>query len=272
MYDFFNSVVLGIVEGLTEFIPVSSSGHLIIARDYLGLVGPSALSFDAVLQLATACALLVFFFKDVLNLAYTALYLCLGLVVRTEDKNMLVAVIIGTVPAILAGLLLEKYMDSVFRSAHLVAYALIVGSAVMVAAEWQTKRVATRKTLGLVSWMDGLTIGLFQCLALVPGMSRSGMTMAGGMFAGFTRADAARFGFVLSLPILFGSGLKKLYELHSTGALTSFGPDLLVGSIAAFISGLAAVWVLMSVVRRTPLTVFAVYRVLLAVLILVVLN
>lgn len=247
-------VVLGLVQGLTEFLPVSSSGHLILAHDFLG-VTEYGLAVDAVLQLATVLAVVVYFAKDLWSIV-------------AERKYVLaLALIVGTIPAVIGGLFLEDIMATTFRSAHLVAYALIAGSVVMLVAEYGTRHV-TDKVIG---WKEGLVVGLFQCLALVPGMSRSGMTISGGMFLGLSRAEAARFGFLLSIPILAGSGAKKLLELATGGALATIGAPLAVGFVVAFLSGLAAIYVLLALVRRTPLTVFVVYRVLLAALILVLL-
>lgn len=260
--------LLGLVEGVTEFLPVSSTGHLILVRDWIGRATPDGLAVDAVLQLATVLALIVYFWRDILSLVYTFLYTVTGRPVSSEERGLLVAIVVGTVPAIIFGLLLESYMDTVFRSATLVAYALLAGSAIMLAAEYYGRRMSIGAVPG---WRQGLVVGLFQCIALIPGMSRSGMTIAGGMFWGLSRSDAARFGFLLSIPILVGSGLKKLYDLQVAGVVDAMGPSLLVGSAVAFVSGLLAVHLLLLIVRNTPLTVFVVYRVLLAVLILAVL-
>jgi undecaprenyl-diphosphatase len=267
MSPIFSYSILGLVEGVTEFIPVSSSGHLILAREWLNLVTENALAVDAVLQLATVLALIVYFWRDILNLAYTALYIVTGRAVPAQEKNLLIAIIVGTIPAVIFGLLLEKTMETLFRSPILVAYALIAGSLVMLAAEY-----FTRITNGAVGWYRGLVVGLFQCLALVPGMSRSAMTISGGMFVGLSRSDAARFGFILSIPILVGSGLKKLYDLDTSGQIVTLGGPLIAGSILAFISGLIAVHFLMVLVRRTPLTVFVIYRIIVAALILIFVN
>ena len=174
-----------------------------------------------------------------------------------------VAVYTGILP------ILKNEAETAFRSAHLVAWALIAGSVVFVAAEYFSKKLESYQTLDRMSVGQGIVIGLFQCLALVPGMSRSGMTISGGLFLGFTRSDAARFGFLLSVPILFGTGLKKLYDLGADGFLVSSGEGLVIGSVVAFISGLLAIHILMVLVRKTPLTVFAAYRVALALAILV---
>jgi undecaprenyl-diphosphatase len=247
-------VVLGLVQGLTEFLPVSSSGHLIIVRDVLAVTA-NGLAIDAVLQLATVLAVVAYFAKDLLSIV-------------TERKyGVALALAVGTVPAVIAGVFLEDLMETAFRSPHLVAYTLLAGSVIMLAAEYWTRTIPDK----VIGWKEGLVVGLFQCLALVPGMSRSGMTIAGGMFLGLSRSEAARFGFLLAIPILVGSGGKKFLELMSEGVLVTSGAPLAVGFVVAFVSGLIAIHTLLAIVRRTPLTVFVVYRVLLAILILVLL-
>lgn len=256
MIDSWSLSILGIVQGITEFLPISSSGHLIIARDVFSFTPEFGLAVDAVLQLATVLAVIVYFWKDLVSIV-------------TERKYALaLALLVGTVPAVVAGLFVENLMETVFRSSHLVAYALLAGSVVMLSAEYYGRRMSIERPIG---WREGLVVGLFQCLALVPGMSRSGMTIAGGMFLGLSREAAARFGFLLAVPILLGSGLKKLLELESTGALHAIGLPLFMGSLTAFVSGILAIHALLLIVRRTPLTVFVVYRVVLAALILILL-
>lgn len=255
MSEWLSLIVLGIVQGLTEFLPVSSTGHLILARDLFGFSSEYGLAIDAVLQLATLGAVLVYFWRDILNLFLPAY------------RNVAIAIVVGTVPAVIIGLFLEDTMATLFRSTELVAYALLAGSVVMLAAEYLSKLRPEQ----VVGWRQGLVIGLFQALALIPGMSRSGMTISGGMCMGLTRSEAARFGFLLSIPILLGSGLKKLIDLQSEGVLTALSVPLLGGMVAAFVSGLVAIYVLLAIVRKTPLTVFVVYRVLLAVCILTLL-
>ncbi len=251
-------ILLGIVQGLTEFLPVSSTGHLILVRETIGLFD-HGLAVDAVLQLATALAVALYFWRDGISL------------LRRPGTPLTAALLIGTIPAVLAGLVLEDTMATLFRSPELVAYALIFGSLVMLGGEYVLKHRARLKDFRAFDWRDGLIVGLFQTLALVPGMSRSGMTIAGGLYVGFDRTAAARFAFLLSVPILAGSGLKKLYDLGSEGFLATAGFEILLGFGAAFVAGLMAIHLLMLLVRRTPLTVFVAYRLILAAVILAIL-
>lgn len=264
MNDVLSYAILGLVQGLTEFLPISSSGHLIVSHELLG-VTEQGLAVDAVLQLATALAVVVYFWKDLLNILYAVLYKLRGLPYKSEDWRLFLVLLAGTVPAIIIGLLLEDMMETAFRSPHLVAYALIAGSLVMMVAEYVQKRRTTGQALSV---RKGLIVGFFQSLALIPGMSRSGMTISGGLFLGLSREAAARFGFLLAVPIILGSGLKKLLELYMDGNLTTLGTPLLWGSIAAFVSGIAAIHLLLLFLKRQPLTVFIVYRLALAAIIL----
>lgn len=261
--EFVNATFLGIVQGLSEFIPVSSSGHLIIARAWLGDRASYELAFDAVLQLATTLAVLVYFWNDIVGYGRTFVRCVLRKTVTSNEKMLLGAVIAGTIPAVIAGLFLEDLMDTLFRSTMLVAISLIIGACIMYLAE----RVATmQKTLSI---KNGLLIGCFQALALVPGFSRSGMTIAGGLFAGLTREAATRFAFVLAFPILLGSGLKKLFDLYQLDLLHSIGAPLLVGSVVSFVVGLAAIHFLVSYLKKNTLMVFVWYRLILAAALLI---
>jgi len=262
-----DAIVLGAVQGLTEFLPISSSGHLIIAREILGLQVEYGLSFDAVLHFATAFAVLVYFWKDFMGLFKTFTRIILHKPVLLQEKNLLVALIVGTIPAVILGLLLETYMETLFRSAMLVAIILLVGSLIMYAAEQYAKK-HTKEQGTAISIKKGLGIGFFQALALIPGMSRSGMTIAGGLFLGLTREEAARFGFLLSLPIVLGAGSKKLLELSEDGVLFDLGFALVFGALAAFVVGMLVIHYLLRYLKSHTLHLFIGYRVLLVAIIL----
>ena len=254
----FSAIILGLIQGLAEFLPISSSGHLIIARQLLNWHTNSDLAFDAVLQLATTIALIVYFRNDIWYYAKKFFMMIFGKFVEQKDKVMIWAIIIGTIPAAIIGLLLEKYMDTTFRSAELVCIVLIIGSGVMFLAEKfakQDKELTVKR---------GLLVGLFQCLALLPGFSRSGSTISGGLFVGFNREDATKFSFLLSVPILFGSSMKEFLGIAMTGGLATNGLNLFFGSLTAFVVGIFAVKFMMKFLKNHSLNIFIYYRIILA--------
>jgi undecaprenyl-diphosphatase len=268
------AIILGFVEGATEFIPVSSSGHLIIARQILGVNDSSGLAFDAIIQLATSCALLLYFWRDVVRLFQLAWMWLTRQPIESREKILLYAIVLGTIPAVVFGLLLETKMDTIFRNVHLVAYALIAGSLLFWYAQYASKKFRDKHAdlhRPLTVW-SGIIIGFYQCLALVPGVSRSGATISGGLIEGLTMADAVRFSFLLSLPVLFGAGLKELWSVHhellASGITSNFDVNLLLGSVVAFVTGLIAINYLMKYLKTHNLNVFIWYRIIVAVVIL----
>jgi undecaprenyl-diphosphatase len=256
------SIILGLIEGLTEFLPISSSGHLIIARDLFGWQGSGDLAFDAVLQLATILAVILYFWKDIWHLIKVFVSMIRGKIVEKKDKTIVWAIVIGTIPAVIAGLLLQKYMETTFRSAVLVCAVLIIGSGVMFFAE----KIATKNKELTVK--KGFWVGVFQCLALVPGFSRSGATISGGLFMGLNREEATRFSFLLSVPIIVGAGLKEFISISHTGFLAANNLDLFFGSLTAFVVGIFAIDFLMKFLKKHTLDIFIYYRVILAVVVL----
>lgn len=260
-----DGILLGAIQGVTEFLPISSSGHLILARELFGIATQQGLAVDAVLHFATALAVLLYFWKDVRALLHTAYTLACGGQVAKQDKILLYGIVVATIPAVILGLLLESYMATVFRSALLVAGTLIAGSLLMAGAEWAAARYAR----GELTLKSSILIGFFQSLALIPGMSRAGMAISGGLFLGLTRTQAARFAFLLALPILLGSGAKKLLELGSNGSFETLGFSLVVSAVTAFVVGLLAVHYLLKYLRNHTLGVFIIYRLVLALCVLV---
>jgi undecaprenyl-diphosphatase len=254
------------VQGVTEFLPVSSTGHLILAHSVLGVEDLSSLGFDAVLQLATALAVIVYFFDEIFILVQTVLRKLGRLPVNEKDLLIVKALVIGTIPATVLGLLLESQMEHVFRNPVLVAVVLLVGSIFFMFAEY---RYQNNFHTGEIDVKTGLKIGLFQTLALIPGFSRSGATIAGGMLLGLNRNDAARFSFLLALPIILGSGLKKLLDMITSTGEVAWVP-LGVGACTAFVVGLCAIHFMITFVRKHTLWPFIWYRIILAVFVLFV--
>ncbi|MCI0620002.1 undecaprenyl-diphosphatase UppP [Candidatus Wolfebacteria bacterium] len=251
--DIFSAIVLGVVQGVTEFIPVSSTGHLVLVREVFQLPDAGGLAFDAVLHLATALAVLVYFRHDIWQL------------IRRPKTHAVLwhALILGTVPAVLIGFFLRDAVETVFRNPVVVVTALFGGSVLFILAERLGRHDQT------LSPSKGFWVGLYQATALVPGVSRSGASIAGGLLFGLTREEATRFAFLLSFPIILGAGSLKLLELAHGGVGDGLGIELLVGSLTAFILGLAAIHFMIRFLKHHTLYGFAVYRVLLAILVVV---
>ena len=272
--NFMHAAILGLVEGLTEFVPVSSSGHLILARKLMGLPLDGTLAFDAVIQLAATLAVVIYFWKDILNIIIALYSWIFKRPTDEKYKSLILPIIIGSIPAVIFGLLLQKYMDTVFRdTTTIVAISLILGSVLFYFAEKRFNRPLapslSNEGEGNVTIKKGIWVGLFQCLALVPGFSRSGATISGGLLVGLNRETALRFSFLLALPVILGSGLLKLLEIMKTGALAAEGSAIFWASLFAFISGLLAIHFLLKFLRHHSLNYFGIYRILLAIIILI---
>ena len=267
----FQALVMGIVQGLTEFLPVSSSGHLVIVPHLLGWTDPfiTSLAFSVMLHLGTLVALLVYFRSDWLVLIPAGLAAVRDRSLR-DDSNRKLAwlLVVATIPAVIAGPILSDRLEAAVRTAEDVAIALVIGAAIL----WLADQVG-RKADGIerVSFPLAFVIGLAQSLALVPGISRAGMTISAGLFAGLTREAAARFGFLMATPIIAGAGLFEARKLVSgeAGVAVQAGP-LVVGMLAALIAGLAAIFVMLRYVRTRSYGIFVVERLAVAAIVLVV--
>jgi undecaprenyl-diphosphatase len=251
------AIVLGLVQGLTEFLPISSTAHLKIVPKLLGWEDPGA-AYSAVIQLGTVAAVLVYFARDLVRLtkAFVA-----GLVARapfaTEDSRLAWFVGLGTIPIGLLGLLFKKSIEGNLRSLYVIATSLILLAIVLFVVE----RVAPHKrTLSQMTLKDGLIIGGWQALALIPGSSRSGTTITGGLSLGFTREAAARYSFLLSIPATTLAGVFELKHLMEAAARPST-TALAVGTVVSFVTGMAAIAGLLSFLRTRSMLVFVIYRI-----------
>ncbi|HMO78639.1 MAG TPA: undecaprenyl-diphosphatase UppP [Candidatus Paceibacterota bacterium] len=270
--EILNSIILGIIQGVTEFLPISSSGHLILFREFFSRPNSYDLAFDAVLQLATTFAILVYFRQNLTDLGRAFLQF-FGLSKKQYDKKilntqktLLWAIILGTIPAIVLGLILEGSMETIFRNSNIVALSLIFGSIIMLLAEFYFSKLKNKNFQ--ISKNKSIIIGLFQSLALIPGMSRSGMTISGGLFVGLDRELAVRFSFLLSIPILLITGFKKFFDLIYSGQISIIGFDMIIGSITAFLFGIISIHFLITFLRNNSLKLFIFYRLILAAIIL----
>jgi undecaprenyl-diphosphatase len=262
------AVVLGLVQGLTEFLPVSSSGHLIVVPALLGWHDPfiDSLAFSVMLHIATLLALLVYFRADWLRLIPAGLAAIrersLG---DDRDRRLAWLLAVATVPAVIVGVALNDAIETVFREPRLVAVTLVLGAAIVFIAD----RVGSHnKSVQSITFPVAAGIGAAQALALLPGVSRSGISISAGLFAGLDRESAARFAFLMATPITAGAGLWELRKIVGGEA----GVDLplvplVAGMIAALVSGLLAIAVLLRYLRTHGLGVFVVYRLALAALV-----
>ncbi|UQX13094.1 undecaprenyl-diphosphate phosphatase [Candidatus Mycobacterium methanotrophicum] len=232
-------VVLAVVQGLTEFLPVSSSGHLaIVSRIFFAQ--DAGASFTAVTQLGTEIAVLVYFARDIVRIAKAWFAGLLLAAHRDVDYRMGWHVIIGTIPICILGLFFSDEIRSGVRNLWVIATALVAFSAVIALAERLGRQ---GRQVNQLTWRDAIVVGVAQTLALVPGVSRSGSTISAGLFLGLDRELAARFGFLLAVPAVFASGLFSLPDaFHPVlGGMSATGPQLVVATVIAFVVGLAAV-------------------------------
>lgn len=258
------AIILGIVQGLTEFIPVSSSGHLVLLHDMLGVTG-GGLIFDVALHLGTLFALVLFFFGDIVKLLR-------GLFTGTGERRLALMLMLATVPAAIAGFFLQGLAETNFRSTRLAALNLIIFGLLMLAAEYYSKRQKQKTELDKVRPRQAVLMGVAQAIAIIPGVSRSGITITGGLFGGLDRVSATRFAFLLAIPITVGATLKVLLSEASFVQIGAQTGVFVAGITAAFLSGLFAIGFLIRYLSRHSLAVFAYYRLGLGALILLLFS
>ncbi|MHB1483270.1 MAG: undecaprenyl-diphosphate phosphatase [Saccharofermentanales bacterium] len=264
------TIVIAIIEGLTEFIPVSSTGHMIIASDLMTLPNDGFIKmFEVVIQLGAILAIVVLFWKKLTGLLIS--------LIKKEKSGIQFskAFIIGTIPALILGFLLESTIDKYLFNTWVVLAGLFIGAILLLVTENHYKNRATTFDVDQITWKQALKVGFFQCLAMWPGMSRSSSTIVGGWISGFSSVVAAEFSFFLAIPIMFGASLVKLVKfqldtglqtLTSTQAL-SFG----LGFVIAFLVALICVKAFVSFLKRKPLKIFAYYRIAVSIVLAVIL-
>jgi len=260
----FQAVILGLVQGLAEFLPISSSAHLVLTPWVFGWSDPG-LSFDVALHVGTLIAVLWYFRAEWVKLTQSAIALVRTRRADTEEKRRFLYLVVATIPAAAGGVLLEEYAETTFRSPALMAVTLMVMGVVL----WAVDRYAARdRPLSALSLRDAVLIGLAQVLALVPGVSRSGSTMTAGRALRLDRQSAAVFSFLMSMPVTAAAALLKVPDLLRTEGIT---PTLIAGVLSAGISSWLAIAVLLRYISRHSFGVFAVYRLALGALILTLL-
>jgi undecaprenyl-diphosphatase len=260
--DILQAIVFGAVQGATEFLPISSTAHLILLPWFLGWTDPG-LAFDVALHLGTLVALLIYFRREWLALTLSALNLVRG---ERGDPNarLVLFLVLATIPGAAAGVLLESFIEETLRSPLVIAATLIVLALVLVVAERLGRR---EKKLDGITLADALTIGCAQALALVPGVSRSGITITAALFRGLTREAAARFSFLLSTPIIGGAVAKKLVDIAADGLPPGQLGAVIAGIIAAGIVGYLSIAFLLRYLANHNTFIFIYYRIGLGILI-----
>jgi len=260
----FQAIFLGLIQGFTEFVPVSSSGHLILAHHFFNIT-TTGLAFDVALHLGTLGALLIYFHKD-------AWKLLKSLFVKSQETRLAWLLIMATLPAVVVGFLLEKPAETAFRSPRLVAINLTIGAILMLLAErYYQLRVKKPTKLDNVTRKQALIMGLSQAAAVIPGISRSGSTITAGVFVGIDRVAATRFSFLLGIPITAGAILKVFTQAGTLQQLSDGRTVFIAGIVTAFLSGLFAIRFLLRFLARHSLAVFAYYRLALSTLVLILL-
>ena len=264
MNDLLAAAILGLVEGATEFIPVSSSGHLVVATEALGLAAdsPRMVVFNVVIQLAAILAVVWVYRAKILDILRR-------LPTDPQAQRFALAVIVATIPAAVLGLLFDDWIEAHLFSVPTVAGALLVGGLVMLLIERTAARRASRvETMDDIGLLDALKVGLAQCLSLFPGVSRSGATIMGGVSLGLSRTAATEFSFFLAIPVMLGASALKIVK-QGDALVAADAPFFAVGCVVAFASALVVVRFLIRFVARHTFDSFAYYRIAAGALLLV---
>ncbi|MGW9412590.1 undecaprenyl-diphosphate phosphatase [Arthrobacter cupressi] len=261
--NWIEAALLGLVQGLTEFLPISSSAHLRIVGAFLPNAADPGAAFTAITQLGTETAVVVFFWRDIVRIVRAWIASLRGKVGRNDpDARMGWLVILGSLPIVVLGLLFQDQIESVFRSMWIVATMLIVFGMILAVADAVGKQ---QRDLTQLSYRHGILYGFAQALALVPGVSRSGGTITAGLLMGYTREAAARYSFLLAIPAVFGSGLYQLYKVLTKDGITGpYGlPETALATVIAFAVGYVIIGWFLKFVSTRSYRLFVWYRILL---------
>lgn len=271
------AIILGIIQGLTEFLPISSTGHLTVAGKFLNLISADHperwTAFIAVVQMGTLLAVLVYFWKDILNILKDFfsdnLFDRKTFSNQSSNSKMGWYIIIGTIPVVIIGLGFKDIIEGTLtKNLYIISWSLIILGIILAVAE---KLGKFNRELKDIKWLDSLIIGFGQCLALIPGSSRSGTTITAGLFLGLKRDTAARFSFLLGIPAIFGSGLLEF--IHSLEYIDSSGLLMLaIATISSAISGYLTIEFLLRFLKRNSTFVFVFYRIVIGIIILVLIS
>lgn len=265
----FESILLGILQGLTEFLPISSSAHLRVATELMG-IGDAGAAFTAITQIGTEAAVIVFFWRDIVRIIGRWFGSLTGAVPRTDpDALMGWWIILGTIPIVILGLLFQDQIEGTLRSLWFVAISLIVFGLLLGIADRVGRRV---RPLEKLTWKHGLIFGLAQALALIPGVSRSGGTITVGLFLGYKREAAARYSFLLAIPAVLGSGFYQVFKALKAPESGTPMSLTLIAAVVAFVVAIFVIGLFMKYISKGSFLPFVIYRVLLGIAIIVLLS
>ncbi|MDN5805623.1 MAG: undecaprenyl-diphosphate phosphatase [Brevibacterium sp.] len=270
MYDWLVAAVLGIVQALTEFLPISSSAHVRIVGEFMLPGKDPGAFFTAIIQIGTEAAVVVYFWRDIVSIISKW---CKALVGKHDRRDPEVRlgwlIIVGSIPIVILGLLFQDYIEGALRSLWITATMLIVFGLIIGLADWVGQK---ERTLEDMTWGQGIIYGLAQALALVPGVSRSGGTIMAGRFMGFDRPAAARYSFLLAIPAVLGSGFYGIFQtIGSSDMVIGWGPTILA-TIIAFVLGLFVIHWFLGYVRTKSFGIFVWYRVVLGIVLYILLG
>ena len=261
MLDILSAIILGAVQGISEFLPISSSGHLVLVPALLGI--ETGLAFDTILHIGTLVAIFTFFWKDIINLIKGFILSIIDLTEgvdifkrelhRVPEKRFAWLIIVGTIPTGIMGILLKDAIETIFRGTLFVGIFLLVTAAVLYYSERHSSGQITQKDM---SFKQALIVGICQGLAVFPGISKSGSTIASGLCLGLNREYAARYSFLLSIPAVIGAGLIQIKDIATLDASVSV---LLAGFISSVIFGYLSIKLLMKMIKGWSLDIFAYY-------------
>jgi undecaprenyl-diphosphatase len=260
-----HAVVYGIIQGFTAYLPISSDAHIRLIQFFLGWgadESPEFTAFTAVIQLGPTLAVVIYFWKDIVP-AVTALFA--GSKANPHDSKLAWGVVVGTIPIVILGLLLQKHIETTFRSLYWIGFSLIAIAVVMFIADRGQKGTRGFEDVKVT---DGIFVGLWQCLALIPGMSRSGSTIVGSLFQGFKRETAAHFAFLLGIPSFTAAGIYELAKYHKALLGHYFLMPLVVSLIISGFVAYGCLKVFLEILQKRGVAPFVIYRIVLGVLIL----
>lgn len=262
----YQAIILAIVQGLTEFFPVSSSAHLIVIPDFLHW-NDGGLVFDVALHVGTLAAILIYFFKDWVQVIANGLgFSYAGSRPDENSRSLLWFLVAATIPGAIAGWKLDRYAEHAWRSPFIIGAAAIIVGIYMAVAD---RRGEERTGLDKLNWASALTVGIAQAFAIIPGVSRSGSTIATARFFHLDREAAARFSFLLSAPLIGGAALKKFYDVHKDGGVPAqMRLPYLVGMLVSAVVGIAVIAFFLKFVRRNSLSAFVWYRLVFGIIVI----